>query len=331
MEKQEEINEKRTSSTMEDPPRNISGRIMNSASGLLRASLSPKSTQHASTLTQVLANEGKAGPSTASASAEGGTTSQLNGRSDAHQSPGSLPVTNSAFREQARANGSINSSFADSGGMSLDQFMHTAQDESKVPPWQHSPNSKGKHIARSLDGDDIEDHATRVALSAVWHSNSNTKPSQAFPPRSHVAGHGKNGLNITAEINTADGADVVKLLQEPYSPSWMDMPEKEDIAYTISEADMKIADEIVRRTDLAVVSKPVSTSTTLGVNSSEPSVDFPSFFDDLENYQDEVWGYLRPLVEEAKRESAVSISTDEDERPATRRLRMILAHIHHST
>ncbi len=331
MEKQRETSGKRTSSrssAMEEPPRNIAGRILDSASGLLRDTLSPSSAQQASILANVLASEGKAGPSTASACTERDTVSELCEGPIARQGPATLPGTNAAFREPGLVNGSINPrSTTTSSGMSLDQFLLSAQHNNEIPTWQHSPTAKGKQIASSLNIYHAEPEASYAEMSAAWDSNARNDHTQALPTNNNMNIHRTNAVHETAVVNEADGGEVVKLLQDPNPLLWMDMPEEQEIAYTMSAEDMRVAEEIVRSIDTALPSKPAYTSAISAASRGEPFPRFSSFFDDTENYQDEVWGYLRPLVEEAKQEHFLSSSPDEEEGPATRRLRMILAHV----
>jgi hypothetical protein len=313
-------------SAKEYPPRHIPGRILDSASGLLRDSLSPTSTQHANILAQVLASEGKAGPSFSSSSSRG-TDSGLQS-ADAARGLQSLPSAKNAFREPALTNGSIHMRSRDViEGMSLDQFMHSTQHESEVPTWQHSPTAKGKQTAASADQYHTDLQQSEGEISAVWDSLARNEQDQAFPASSQAPELGTNEVQRTAIVNAADGRDVVKLLQDPNFSLGMDLPEQQDIIYTISEEDMKIAAEIVRRIDVAMISKLGCQSAISAASHGEPFPRFSSFFDEVENYQDEVWGYLRPLVEEAKQETAAAGLSEGEEGPATRRLRMILAHI----
>jgi hypothetical protein len=312
----------------DDPPRHISARILDSASGLLRGSFSPNSTQQANTLAQALASEGKAGPGSSSSSNDRGTASELHRGPQAGQALDSLPGANNAFREPGLMNGSIHTRSGDaSGGMSLDQFMHGAQHENEVPIWQQDPTAKGKQTAPSADNYHTDLHQSEAEMSAVWDSIALNEHDQEIPASNFVEAHGPNEVHRAAVISAVDGADVVKLLRDPNFSVGMDMPEEQDIVCTISGEDMKIAAEIVRRIDVAMISKPGYQSAMSAVNRGEPFPRFSSFFDEIENYQDEVWGYLRPLVEEAKRETAASSLLEGEEGPATRRLRMILAHI----
>jgi hypothetical protein len=314
-------------STKEGPPRHISGRILDSASGLLRDSLSPNSTQHANTLAQVLASNGKAGPSLSLSSGRG-TDSELRQGLDDAQGLQSLPSANNAFREPALTNGSIQTRSGDaSERISLDQFMDSAQHEGEVPSWQHGPTAKGKQIATSVNQYHTDLQQSEAGMSALWDSLARNEQDQAPPASHYVEAPGQMEVHKTAMVSAADGAEVVKLLQDPNISLGMDLPEQQDIVYTIVEEDMKIAAEIVRRIDVAMISKPDYQSAISAANHGEPFPRFSSFFDEVENYQDEVWGYLRPLVEEAKRETAAASSSEGEEGPATRRLRMILAHI----
>jgi hypothetical protein len=142
-----------------------------------------------------------------------------------------------------------------------------------------------------------------------------------------VKAQGINGMHGAANINEVDGADVVELLRDPTTSFWTDMPDEDAVPYTISEADLKVAEDLVRRVDDAMASKSGFENGISAAIRGQPFASFSSFFDEIENYHDDVWGYLQPLVEEAKREVAVPESFGREGGPATRRLRMILAHI----
>ena len=315
---------------VEERPRNIPGRILDSASGLLRDSISPKSAQHPNTLAQVLCSEGKAGPSSPSASTERSYASGISEGPRASHGAESLPYRQEAFREPRLLNERTNASSGDiTEGMSLDQFMQSAQHGSEVPIWQYSAPAKGKQVATTSDGYHPQHQVADDDISAVWDSLVNNEPSTAFSGTEYVDRQSENGVHRTAENNTTDGidgAEVVKLLQDPNACLWMDMPNEPEPPHTISADDMRIAEEIVRHVDKTLASKPDYKSAISAARRGESLVKFSSFFDDIENYQEEVWGYLQPVVEEARRET-ITRSSEEEEGPATRRLRMILAHI----
>ena len=50
-----------------------------------------------------------------------------------------------------------------------------------------------------------------------------------------------------------------------------------------------------------------------------------TFFDDLHNYHEDVWGYLKPIVAQARTELREGRSVKDS--PAVARLQMILGHI----
>lgn len=50
-----------------------------------------------------------------------------------------------------------------------------------------------------------------------------------------------------------------------------------------------------------------------------------TFFDDLHNYHEGVWGYLQPIVEQARVELREGRSVKDS--PAVARLQMILGHV----
>ena len=297
---------------------NISQRLVDSASGLLRVAVSTSRDDSAITLSHTLASQGKAGPSI-SAPPQSGVLDERVGSINVRQSPGAVPDSNESFRESSSAHGNTNLRPADiANGMSLDEFMHSAQYENDVPNWQHGATAKGKQKALSSDECHAEHEAADSALATVWDS----------PVNNRLREPDTNGTQKAAEINEADGADVVKLLRNPNFSTLTDEPEyeEEEMPYTITEDDLRIA-ELLRGIDIDSASNSSHTSAILAAKRGEPFKNFSSFFDEVENYQDEVWGYLRPLVEKAKKERTMPNSSGSDDGPATRRLRMILAHI----
>jgi hypothetical protein len=331
MEKQEENNGKYASpngSPIEDSTRGIPGRIMASASGLLHDSLSPSGTQQANTLARVLASEGKAGSSTASANSGPGATDNLHGGPIVQQGLAPVHRTSDTFREPALTDGRMTSGSGDvTEEMSLDQFIQRSQDEHDIPTLQQSSSGKGRAVASTPSGSSIEHQAPDAGMSRLWNSISQQAQSQTFSAKNYKELDGTNGTHRSFEITPTDGADVVKLLQDPNASLPIHTPEKDDVPYIISEEDMKIAEEIVRCVDIIVASKPPHKAALSAAIRGEPFPEFSSFFDGIQNYQDEVWGYLLPLVEQAKREVVVSYASNQEEGPATRRLRMILSHI----
>ncbi|ERF70213.1 hypothetical protein EPUS_00401 [Endocarpon pusillum Z07020] len=218
--------------------------------------------------------------------------------------------------------------------MSLDQFIQSTQHGSEVSIWQYSAPAKGKQVATTSDGHHPQHQVADGDISAVWDSLLNNEPSTAFSVTGYVDRQSESGVHRTAEKNTTDGidgvdgVDVVKLLQDPNACLWMDIPNEPGPPYAISADDMRIAKEIVRHVDNALASEPYYKSAISAARRGESLINFSSFFDDIENYQEEVWGYLQPVIEEARRETITCSS--EEEGPATRRLRMILAHIERS-
>lgn len=300
---------------MEDYTQDISGRILSSASGLLRDSLSPRNTQQARTLAHVLASEGKAGPSTASANTHPIIYGELREGPNTCQAPISLAGIND--REAASAKGSVDPGLTDTAqAMSLDQFIHNEHHLTEPPVLRHC-------VDKQHAGSEIPNGK----MSAIWDSIVYCEPPHAFLATEH------GGANITNEVYRAhmftkgDGADVVKLLKGRNSSLWMDMHEEQESPDMISEADKKFAEKLVCHINKAMSSKPSYKSAVAAANRGDPFPKFSSFFDNITHYQEEVWGYLQPLVEKARAEYAVSSSPDEAEGPASRRLRMILAHV----
>lgn len=314
---------------MEPSAPNISGRILASAFGLLRDSLSSYNSQQASSLAHVIANEGKAGPSTASATTGPVTADELHGRPPARQRHESLDITNDAFRE-ASAQRSINTIVTDTAeGMSFDLFIRKERRLSEEPSSHYNLAAQHEQICSRMTKQHTDDEAAKARMSLTWNSIARGDTSQAFSATMDANEDGLNEVRRANEVSSLDGADVVALLKDPCPPSWMDTLEEQEVPYKISGADKKMAEKFVCQIEEAMKLKPSYEPTISTAICGELLSLSSSIFDNIENYQEEVWGYLPPLIEEARLENAVSSSVDQ-EGPATRRLRMILAHINTS-
>jgi hypothetical protein len=152
--------------------------------------------------------------------------------------------------------------------------MGRAQNGSEVPTWQHSPDAKGKQVASGLNGYYEESHASNHEISATWDKIARAQPPQAMVGNSDVEAYGTYGLDKAARINDSDAADVLKPLQDPNAAFWTEMPEDEIVPYTISEADMRVVEDLVRRIDNAMASKPGFES---GISAAKRGQPFASF------------------------------------------------------
>lgn len=272
MEKKKEAGENRSSSRdlVEENPLNISGRILNSASGLLRDSLSPNGNRPASTLVGALASESKAGPSSSSASTERGTASELVLKQNASRGLGPYSCADEAFREPSPVVGNTTSRSAKNAErVSLDQFMYGIQDDNDAPTWQYTSVGKGKQAATSLGGYHADPPTLNMGFSAAWEAVACSEPAQELQAISRMEAHGTEKLHKAACICEDDGADVVKLLQDSESSSWTEMLTEQDGPYTISQDDMRIAEELVRHIDRAMNSKPSSKAVLAAASSGQ--------------------------------------------------------------
>jgi hypothetical protein len=314
----------------ESRSKNMTGRIYDSATGLLQDAFSPHGSQPAKTLARTVASEGKAGPSSASVSAGPGGASEFAGEIGSGKGAESLPASSFMFRESTLANGRVVPAHSDaSQGMSLDQFTEGADSGTDIPLWQYDSDSKGKQPVSGVESVHFEAPALDRDISAAWDGAASGDASISGPFGVNGQAPTANALNRASEPEETDGAEVLNLLQDPsFQPSfWADEMEEPDPLFIISAEDVRIAEELVHRLDAAIGLTPSFETVTTAAKQGHPFLGFSSFFDDVENYHDEVWGHLRPIVEAAKREFESSASSAEQEGPATRRLRMILAHI----
>lgn len=296
MEKQEEAIGKDTSSrtsALERSSPNISGRILASASGLLRDSLSPYNSQQASTLAHVLANEGKAGPSTASTTTGPVTADELLERLNARQRHGYLDITNATFRETASVHRNINTTVTDTTeGMSFDMFIHKEHRLSERATSHHNLTAQHEQIRSHMDKQDTGHEAANAKMSLTWNSIARGETSQAFSGTQHVNENGMNEVHGASEVTSLDGADVVALLKDPGPPRWWtDTLEEQEVPYKIPGADKKMAEKLVCQIDEVMKAKLSYESTILTAFSGEFLSVSSSIFDNIENYQEEVWGY----------------------------------------
>lgn len=308
-----------------------SQRILDSASGLLRDAIHPGVGQASSALLSALASESKAGPSTGMSSAALPTIREQVGSLNGKQALRSLADQKHALRVPLQPSGNINArSMGATEGLSLDELMHSENCESVLPTSQYGSSAKGKQRAPNRDALNGKNQHADIDWTSHWNSLAPER-TKASAANSHLEGFKPHRIDRAADFIEEDGADVVKLLQDPNCSRLTDISEQMEIPFTISEEDMRIAEDIIRRIDMVTTRKASSESAAPRAKHSRPRPDISSLFDDIENYQDEVWGYLQPLIEDAKQERAQADAFRSVEGPATRRLKMILHHIGEST
>ena len=268
------------------------GRISQSAVGLLDQAFRPTSSDAGNTLSQALNNNGKASGSSASASLR--QHGDYEGKTDSNGTQ--LHNSGSAFVSVERFRSAPSKHHE---GMSLDEFLDV---DNNLAPQDDTTFrvEKGKAVARGTPGD---------------------KSSQPLPQH-QLSRH-------------EDGAEVSRLLSDlSFQPSTtFEYDLEEDYSIVLTVAEKADADYFSSHFDgHFLASQPLAQQLEEASNASRldaSSAELLSFFEHVENYQDEVWGYLKPIVAAAREEikSSTDASGRMEEGPALRRLRMILHHI----
>jgi hypothetical protein len=124
-----------------------------------------------------------------------------------------------------------------------------------------------------------------------------------------------------------DGDEVVQLLSDPtFQPElWTEGDPEEP--YTISEQEMQISQWYIQNTQDGAPRREQLQRAVVAARTGRSYEEFESIFDAIEAYHEDVWGYIRPLVEAARQERLIAEPTATGDGPAVRRLRMIVAHL----
>ena len=303
----------------------LSKRIGNSASEMLQNVFTrPSASAITETLGLLDADTSKGG---ASSSASVGDASSLQAVLAPESCPGSgQPMVGEAFRsEQAR------------GGIRADRGQHEFDEFAQTSRLQEFDNA----ITQSLDVGKFELPATvgnhcpcAFCKMGKLHLNRET-----YVPE------------VATASSSNDGAAVVALLSDPA----FGVDEEPTDTWAVPVTDkgkaklesQPVEQQLYNWADLLAPVNPLdlmpnfNTSWTLPTQSSsyygEDSFWDPGFGDlqpwtaILNRYHDEVWGDMLPLVKEAREELKSANSSPEDtlhDRPALRRLGMLLKHLH---
>ena len=290
------------------PVKSLPAKIANSASGLLSDALSPRGSQPGAALSQALANGGK-GHSSSSAAAYDATDmrrltaiASLSASKTSDDGPAS-------FRSGTIPSAGSTDIF---NGMTLDEFLLLdPRGEDYFLDADTTPD-KGKGVSgRTVDAD-CAGNKNDSSISSSWRPT----PSMVLPLPA------QSGSKV-------DGEEVVQLLSssELQPDTWVEDDVERDLPFSISDEELRLSRWFVDNFPAISLGRDRFDDAIQAAKEGHPFQEFASFFDEIENYQDEVWGYLRPLVEAAKEESRQTRSATANEGPAVRRLRMILAHL----
>jgi hypothetical protein len=124
-----------------------------------------------------------------------------------------------------------------------------------------------------------------------------------------------------------DGDEVVQLLSDPtFQPElWTEGDPEEP--YIISEEEMQISQWYIQNTQVGAPRREQLQHAVAAARTGRSYEEFESIFDAIEAYHEDVWGYIRPLVEAARQERLIAEPTATGDGPAVHRLRMIVAHL----
>ena len=276
-----------------------------SAAGLLRETLSSNGNDVGSTLSDALHESGKAGSGSSLAASASSPTYWPTLRPE-------FPITtgesfeNDAFRSRIRPPNAPHEAFE---GISIDQFFH-GETQSKASPFvEDQLLDKGKKAIYGTDQGDVSPHSYDADFASAWRSTNVEKHSR-----------GNEIQSLT------DGEEVVKLLSDPSFQPEIWTEDSED-SYTITEEEMQISQWFMGKVHEEPSQRERLQKSVAAARSGQAFQDFASIFDEIESYHEEVWGYIRPLVEAARQEQRVAEPTATQDGPAVHRLRMIVAHL----
>ena len=297
----------------------LGARIADSASGLLRDSLSANNCQNSSSLSGFLTQQAK--PGSSQSPPFSGSAEFLSHESSGPSTLAPTHGTNrdyASFRESRPNENGVGTSFQFPAQNAESNRLIDLEEEASVSSLQSS--------------DSVDTRVTSVSTSL----GGIVVPYEFGPTPSNHYRLSAPTTYLKSFINPKDGTEVIDLLRDPR----FEFETSFDATFrpaqpTISRLDMEIAEEIARLMENAETPKP---KTVFPLNGPEPLLSpgeavpstgstLTSFFQQIENYQDEVWGYIESLLIDAKREIRNSAGSAVRGGPATRRLRMIYNHI----
>lgn len=294
--------------------------VAKSASGLFRDTFSTNGNQAATSLSQALAHAEKGESSLTTASSAASSLQQAGVEVRPSSSKPAI-IGLESFRS-ARTS----SPFKGFEGTTLDQFMQS-----------------GTNDADLLLGDEVNTSWKNQSEYADELSSSKGKQAVYADGISDVAKdnydlHYAEVLRRTLSSGSIDeekgnprpdGHAVIEMLTSPtFHPGhWLEGEWHDAKPFAVSDEDAKLARRFVQETQGV---GPQQARLARAVNAAKENRSFKHFasiFDEIEYYQDDVWGYGRPLIQAAREEQQAVTDPSADDGPAVRRLRMFLAHL----
>ena len=327
----------------EESPGTIAARIQSSASGLVRqAILRPSASSVTGELASAAADAGKAAPGSSSAGPSQSTIPSVSslGQSSSFQDS-TDPTGSSGDRESFRSQPQYNKNIQYSNEFRFQDFMSQASGSS----FAGTPSGleKRKDLTFGEERLVLQPHLSSANIQARSAIQRN--------PLSKVRG---------PTNNDADGAAVVALLSEPElfaDEAPTNFPAFDPVSITKTnipnlQPNTEAAAPLSRVSAISPLDllpdykgsqegNNKTTSTKLATTISDPPEghmydgsplqsrdgELQPWLDMLNRYQDEVWGDMLPLVQEAREEAKAAKGRVPDNQPATRRLRMLLQHL----
>jgi hypothetical protein len=194
--------------------------------------------------------------------------------------------------------------------MTIDQFLQSER-RSQVNLFEDGQQvDKGKKAVYSSPTGDATRNSYDTLFNSAWQSGNVEKAS---------GGPGISSLN--------DGDEVVKLLSDPNFQPELWMEDNSEGLYNITEEEMQISRWFIQNTQVGAPQREQLQQAVVAARSGRAYQEFSSIFNEIESYHEDVWGYIRPLVEAARQEQKIAEPTAVGDGPAVHRLRMIVAHL----
>jgi hypothetical protein len=286
--------------------RSFTENVASSAAGLLRDTFSSSGDHVGATLSQALQEGSKAGSSYGVAASDSSLTYQPTPRPDMPLFTG-VTSENDAFRSSTRPPNAPREAFE---GMTIDQFLQSEPESHGKLFNGDQKLDKGKRAVYSNSNSDVTRDSYNARFNSAWQAGNTEKDSRV---------HDINSLN--------DGDEVVKLLSDPnFQPELWTEDDREE-PYTITDEEIQISRWFTQKAQAGASQREQLQKAVVAARSGGAYQEFASIFDEIESYQEVVWGYIRPLVEAARQEQHIAEPTAVGDGPAVHRLRMIVAHL----
>ncbi|RJE26943.1 hypothetical protein PHISCL_00750 [Aspergillus sclerotialis] len=316
----------------------IASRIQNSASGLARNAFF--TTGPPQDIAQTLASREKTGPSSSA------SVGRLSSQAVADQY--SQSSASSSTREQAREAPAETFRSTNTGRLNLppfseEEFQNTYDDSMYDNFFPNNTGlGKGKGKARDTELDSTDATHDPLGFDSTWERQSHKTVSNA----------------TTCQL-PSDGQAVSTILSDPnfdpeFPPSahepFVPVPTELSSPQPLTPEEINVIEQFRRHLPPGEQSNPLQLNPSSLIpdidtflNGVGPGTDATALRDDVltnlpgakdwiaveERYHDEVWGYLKPTLEAAKKEIEEKKGSDPhgEDGPAVRRLKMVLSHM----